>query len=627
VPRSFCYATLMLYDIPGKRAIEITGNVELSLSGPNALWSPDSRFFVYAKGGKLFYYSIDQLKDRRIVAEDFRVIGQGTIANIQWARENSLYYISESLVYQIYSGEFFTRSIYTGLLEMGRIAGKIPFKFDPNFDSFWISPTGGKILLAKGGRNIFLYFLETDDYISTGETKSLPYLFLPRNTRLKRVLWSGSDIITLLAGSVVSGENKTSIFRLDLGKKQESYAFKQTDETGVRDIVLSWNEGRAAVIKGDTIVIRKYSTWEDEKVFTQPRPLFLLWKSENELIAAGTYFINNLYIQENSEEVLCFAQVERYGFAKDTRNIQVEVKNQAYEYIGETDEWKQIQNLNTGIEKVYSSHFRVYLERSSTGSYRNMVMVRDIKGYGTSTLFKPPLQQYESFPVTEESVDFVNFTHGSRIRRREVSLVFNAIDTVEGLTEILNTLSEYGLSATFFVNGEFIHRHPGAVKEMAESGHEVGSLFYTHFNMTDARFKVDKEFIKRGLARNEDNYFKVTGRELSLLWHAPYYFINTDIIDASREMNYVYVGRDIDSLDWVTEEQARTLTGLYMAVPQLIERIMKMKKPGSIIPVRIGQVEGKREDYLFNKLDILINSLISLGYDIVPVSTLIEHAR
>jgi hypothetical protein len=41
----------------------------------------------------------------------------------------------------------------------------------------------------------------------------------------------------------------------------------------------------------------------------------------------------------------------------------------------------------------------------------------------------------------------------------------------------------------------------------------------------------------------------------------------------------------------------------------------------------VGAGDGRRDDYLFQKLDILINELASRGYDIVPVSTLIQDAR
>ena len=97
------------------------------------------------------------------------------------------------------------------------------------------------------------------------------------------------------------------------------------------------------------------------------------------------------------------------------------------------------------------------------------------------------------------------------------------------------------------------------------------------------------------------------------------------VIAASREMNYTYVGYDIDSLDWVPQTERQD--GMFKPAPDLVERILEKKKPGSIIPVRIGTLNGSRNDYLFQHLDLLINGLIDKGYSVVPVSTLIEHAR
>ena len=256
-----------------------------------------------------------------------------------------------------------------------------------------------------------------------------------------------------------------------------------------------------------------------------------------------------------------------------------------------------------------------------------MVMVRDIREFGTVTLFNPEGLAYESFPATEEPLDFESFAHGSRIRRRQVALVFDAVDSIEGLPTILETLKEYGIRGTFFVGGEAIRRYPAAMSEIAESGHEVGSLFYVNFDMTDERHNLDADFVKLGLARTEDIYFEATGREISLLWHAPYYFVNTDIIAASQEMNYTYVGRDVDTLDWATRENQASSAMLHMSAADLVERIVEKKKPGSIIPILTGVAEGYREDYLFQRLDLLINGLIKAGYEIVPVSALMETAR
>jgi peptidoglycan/xylan/chitin deacetylase (PgdA/CDA1 family) len=269
----------------------------------------------------------------------------------------------------------------------------------------------------------------------------------------------------------------------------------------------------------------------------------------------------------------------------------------------------------------------VYLEEALADPFRNMIMIRDTEGFGTRPLLVRQAPEFEPFPAGDEPREPGIFSHGTRIRRREVALVFNVVDSIEGLPEILATLADYKIRATFFVNGEAVRRDPDAVREIAESGHEVGSLFYIYFNMTDSRFRLDKDFIKRGLARNEDDYFAATGRELSLLWHAPYYFVNTEIISASQEMNYLYAGRDVDPLDWVTPSTGLTAQNIYLPAARLVERVIAEKKPGSIVPIGVGIPRGGREDYLFQKVDLLIDALLKRGYRVVPVTTLVEHAR
>ena len=42
--------------------------------------------------------------------------------------------------------------------------------------------------------------------------------------------------------------------------------------------------------------------------------------------------------------------------------------------------------------------------------------------------------------------------------------------------------------------------------------------------MSDPGYQIDKTFLKKGLARNEDDYFIATGHEMAQLWHTPYYY-------------------------------------------------------------------------------------------------------
>jgi len=627
-PASSAYGDLVLLDIVSGKTEIVSKQVELSVSGPMAEWSPNSQFFIYAKTGRLFYFSLDQFLNGRLVGESYRSIGEGGMSSVRWGRNGDLYYLSGTLVFRIMGIELFTRTLYQNLIRIGRIAGKIPYEFDPNFDSFWISPDGAKMLLNVGGRNVFLYYLQADDFLSIGKNLSLPYLFLPRNTMIRSVAWSKDDMITILAAGLSGGGEVSSVFRLDLGAK--ATAFTKTDETAVTRIELSPDETKAALLDSASVVFRDYRTWNALKTVGYEKPVHAVWTKENELVVGGSWLVQSVSADTGELKFICFSQPEEYGFKGN--EIQIRTRNVMRRAEGQSQTLSALPAFEPEPAEVATGVYRVYLEPLASGSYRNLVMVRKVQSPGTNPLFTPPAVQYEPFPEKDEAPDTVSFSHGSRIRSREVAFTFDAIDSVEGLTRILHTLSEYKIRATFFVNGDFIRRNPGAVKEIADSGHEVGSLFYTYFNMTDPQFQITPEFIKQGLARNEDDYFAVTGKELSLLWHAPYHFVSSDIVKASKDMNYVYVGRDVDSLDWVVKRDDSGLSRLYFPSADLVERILKQKKPGSIISMRIGKpgdskVGSWRDDYLFQKLDLLVNLLVSRGYRIVPVSVLLDRSR
>ncbi len=626
-PTSAAYGELILYDHAKAKATVIAKKAELSLRDPLVLWSPDSKTFVYSTGGNIYYFSINQYNENRIMAEEFRKVHEGTISSAHWEAANSLYYIAGTLVYRIGSHEFFTKSLYSGLLKVGEIVGKIPFHFDPNFDKFWISPDGNKILLNKAGRNLFLYYLATEDFTTTGSPTSLPYLYLPRNTTVKRVVWSTGDSVTLLAKGIVKGKSKTSLYRLDIEDEKPPSAFRKLEETDVKEISISPGEKNIALLKEDRILIYDYLEWQKVDEITYHSPLSVLWKSERELLIAGTYTIRLYNLNINTSKLIALSQPGEYGYTEDERYIQTKIQDGVFQRQQTDTGWQSVRDFKVRDREVATTSYRVYLESSSRGSYRNVIMIRNIMGYGTLPLLPPEEIAYEPFPTQDEPISYSSFNHGSRIRRREVALVFDAVESIEGLTLILEVLSEYKLKCTFFVNGEVIRRYPGAIKEIADSGHEVGSLFYTNFNMTDSRFTIDKQFIKQGLARTEDDYFTATADEVSLLWHAPYYFVNSDIIQASKEMNYTYIGRDVDSMDWVTEDRVSLAPEIYLPAGELVERIIEKKKPGSIVPIQVGIPSGKRLDYLFQKLDLLIDALERLGYDIVPVSLMIEHSK
>jgi peptidoglycan/xylan/chitin deacetylase (PgdA/CDA1 family) len=624
-PTSDAHGNLILFDVAALRQIEISKGVELSLKDDIVLWSPDSNAFVYSSGGKLNYFSIRQYDQGRIVAEGFRQITDGTLRTARWANGGNLYYVSESFLYRISRSEFFTRSLYSGFMQGGQFVGGLPFRFDANFDRFWISPDGNQVLLNKGGRNLFLYALDPEDYSWAKGIASLPYLYLPRNSDITRVVWSDSGIITLLFEGHEKGQPQTALFRLHVSQENVPSAFEEVDVTGVRDIQISPDQTRLALLQEDAIRLYDYEDWQEEEEVSFAKPLSVLWRSDAELLIAGRFTTELYDLADSSLRLITLSQPGTYGYHAETEAIQSQPNSEPYQWTG--SQWGAADQFKTRERIVASPSVRVYLEPAGRGSYRNLVMVRDISGYGTRSL--PPDQEtvYESFPDRDDPINFDPFNHGSRMRSREVALVFNVPLSIEGLSSVLNTLADYGLRCTFFIGGEAIRRYPDAIREIADSNHEIGSLFHTHFDMTDSRFNLDKDFIKAGLARLEDDYYATTGNEVSLIWHAPSYFVSTTIIEASKEMNYTYIGRDIDAMDWVTLDDTTIAAGIFLSASDLVSRVLELKKPGSIIPIQVGIPEGQRSDYLFQKLDLLINGLIKRGYSIIPVSALIENAR
>ncbi|MDR2588062.1 MAG: polysaccharide deacetylase family protein [Spirochaetales bacterium] len=637
------YGNLLLFDSYSSKVETVSRRVELSFEGPAAEWSPDSRFFVYARDRGLYYFSIEYFLSGRHLAENFRRIGGGGLSSLRWGKNNELYLISGTLIYKMKASEFFTRTLYQTLIRGSETVGKIPFSFDPNFDKFWISPDGNYIVLCMDGRNVFLYTLLKDDYLG-GESISLPYLYLPRNTRVRSLAWGGG-VITLLTLRMEKGEEETSIYRINLAER--ATAFRKNPETDVSALVLSPDEASVALLKDNSIEIRDYTNWQLRTNIVTEKPLKAVWAGDN-IIVGDSNFIRSVSTQNGESRIICLSQPDSFGLKGETVHITARGAGRTYDPDSNTWQTTHVNALDPfaappppatsspALDPVSTatSAYRIFLDTLPSGPLRNTIMVRSLKGEGTYALFSGQRDLYEplSASAPDEKIEFTNFNHGSRMHRREVSFVFNAIDSVDGLQQVLEILAQYKIKATFFINGDFIRRNPDAVREIADSGHETGSLFFAYFNITDPRFEVTDHFIQQGLARNEDEYYAATGKELSLLWHAPYYFIRSDIIEAAQKPGYMYIGRDVDSLDWVARRGDSGVNRLYYLSSDLVERVLEQKKPGSIISMSLGRPDeslddNKREDYLFQKLELLINQLIARGYEIVPVSTLVDHAR
>ncbi len=600
-------ARLVLYSVSNGKGIVITRNHVLDYQAAPALWSPDSRYMLYARDGRLFYVSARLMEESRLPDESYREFGEGTLSSVRWTSPDTLYYIRGSLVGLVRPSEFFTRSFYSEPLPVGSTVGILPVGFDPNFDMFWPAPDGSSIIVLKEDRNLFRFPLEGDE---GKEGLNLPFLHLPGESSVLKLWWrSGGDIFILTA---------SRLYHLD-SDKEGNAQFRDVNVNlpETRRFVPSPDGSVMAVLENGGVSLRNPDTLEEIRYITHPDPRNLFWIDDSRLLIAGGRRTEIAEADGVEKVLLSLSQVEKAGFDAE-ENVCAVSGGRHFRLQSDSGLWT-VADEGTGggirTPRLESPGHRVYLDE-------NTIMVRTVDGFGNRVLFPTPAYHEDLLPASEG--DNPVFDHGIRNGRREVALVFNAVDSDEGLGKVLQVLADYDLRVTFFVGGDFIRHRPEAARLLAGSGHEIGSLFYTHMDMTDFRYRIDTEFIVRGLGRNEDEFFRATGKEVSTLWHAPWYVVSPPILDATVEMNYRYIGRDVDPLDWVVQDGPAGTRNLYKRSPELVESTLEEKKPGSIIPVRVGK-PGKRDDYLFRKLDLLINGLLNEGYEIVTVSELQER--
>ncbi len=647
-PTSPGHGRLVLTEVETGERAEVATQVERRPGTQPANWSPRGDAFVYARGGSLYLFSIRHHESGREFAESYRRIGPGRTANVRWTPDSRLLYLSGTVLYRLRTESFFTRSLYQTYLTVGRAIGRLPHRFNPQFDRFWVSPAGDEILVTRDERAVSLYQLTHDGGASPGAgaaggrsfvpaaEEPVPSLTLAPNERVHRVLWAPDGRITLLAGA-----RQKRVYRLPPADEERARRqFERVEIPGLRDAALAPQGRRIALITGRSVMVRDHRNWDEITRFVHYEPLHLDWLDDNRVVVSGRYLTEKLRVAEREQRFLAFSQAERFGFELENeddvllqsryalRRLEpLERENGAPRVRSEAVDRFAVHSPRTSDERV-----RVYTERFTSGRYHNRLMARHLRSLRTSELLPLPEPGYEPFPERDEPVSFTRFNHGSRVRAREVAFVFNAIESSVGLDHVLETLAEYGIAATFFINGDFMRREPESTRRITASGHEIGSLFYTYFDFSRSRFDIDAHFIQRGLARTEDQYHAVTGEELAPLWHAPYYFSNPTIVNAGAEIGYTYVGRDVDSLDWVPARSKSGIPRLYRPSADLVDRIIDRKQPGSIVAMTIGtpnegERDGGREDYLFEYLELVIENLLERGYRIAPVSALIERAR
>jgi hypothetical protein len=74
----------------------------------------------------------------------------------------------------------------------------------------------------------------------------------------------------------------------------------------------------------------------------------------------------------------------------------------------------------------------------------------------------------------------------------------------------------------------------------------------------------------------------------------------------------------------MSREDALRLNLRQIPPSEMIEQIIQKREPGAVIPIRLGLLPGGRDEYLFQRIEALLDALLRSGYEIVPVSAAIR---
>lgn len=633
-PVSSSLGKLVIHDVAKGASYTLSASVPRG-SVPVS-WSPDSAVMIYSVDGQLCFARPASFFSASAVGEKYRSLGLGSILSVSWFSPSRFLYASGSSVYRVQAAELFTRSLYAPLMGPGDLAGKLPCAFDPSRDSLCASPDGAAILFGKDGRSVYYCALDGDDYVSATRPAYFPYLLLPGNTARLSFLWTSETVPVVFSESIEDG--KRSVKAWKLGSVDDAKVFSPLNvPANTESFAVSPDGSALAFSTAQGLIVYSASTWKESATWKDERVVSISWCDSSSLFVGGAETVRKWNYRSGVSSVILLSQITNAAWDEKETTALADTASLGRFASVNSLKWVPLATGKTRAASATNASWRLYVD-SGKGTYSNMLYARSAKNPGgTRALVVEPtppsaksVARASSPSHADSSVADANadpsgiFSHGSRTGLAQVSLVFDAMDALDGLPEILLLLERYGIRATFFVNGEFIREHPAAVNEIVKAGHQCASLFFTTWDLSGTTYRIDEDFISRGLSRNEDDFYNATGQELTLLWHAPYYVASPEIVDAGNKAGYRYVSGDVTVLDWVGLDQNRTMPGLYRSSAQLVEDIMSAVKPGSIIPVRIGKGRSARTDYLFDDVDLLLNALVERGYEIVTVDTLIN---
>lgn len=184
-------------------------------------------------------------------------------------------------------------------------------------------------------------------------------------------------------------------------------------------------------------------------------------------------------------------------------------------------------------------------------------------------------------------------------KKKYIALTFDDGPMAQTTPQVLKTLKEKDVKATFFMLGKNAHEYPDLVKQIHEEGHELASHSYSHPQLTG----LSKTEIEKEVKETDKAIFAATG-VLPRTFRPPYGAVNPSVAEA---IGKPIIQWNIDSLDWQSKNKNA-----------IIQVIKQTSTAGGILLMHDIQPATAEA------LETVIDYLLDEGYQFVTAEELLE---
>lgn len=185
---------------------------------------------------------------------------------------------------------------------------------------------------------------------------------------------------------------------------------------------------------------------------------------------------------------------------------------------------------------------------------------------------------------------------------KKVAITFDAAWGADKTEQILQTLIDHDVKATFFAVEFWTEKYPSLLKKLHDSGRvEIGTHSSTHPHMNS----LTKSQMELELTSSVKAIEAVTGVKPTL-FRAPFGEYNNALLETAETQGLFTIQWDVDSLDWKGVKSEK-----------MASRILSKVQNGSIV---LMHNDG---EHTLEALPAIIEGIKNKGYSLVTVSELI----